>query len=73
MLAKYGIESFNAGCIIWGNEECYSDQMDKIILEKFGLDFYQRTANLIEKEFETFKDLAQDQKKQFINHMLIKS
>lgn len=67
MIAKYGIESYNAGCIIEQHEECYSDEMHRIIANKFGADFLERTEKEAEKDFQKFKTMGQEEKKQYIN------
>jgi hypothetical protein len=67
MIAKYSIEVFNAGCIIWEHEKCYSDEMDKIIVGKFGPDFFERTEKDARKEYKKFKTLGLEERKQYIN------
>jgi hypothetical protein len=67
LIAKYRVESYNAGCVVEQQEECYSDEMHKIIATKFGADFLRRAEEEAEKEFETFKTLGQEEKKQYID------
>lgn len=67
MIAKYGIESFDGGCIVFENEECYSDEMTKMISKQFGMDFFKRTEEEVEKEFKKFKTLGHEERKQFID------
>lgn len=67
MIVKYGIESYNAGCIIMENEDCYSDEMDRIIIKKFGADFFKNAADEVEKEFEKFKTLGLEERKRYID------
>lgn len=67
MIARYGIESYNAGCVTEQHEQCYRDEMHKIISNKFGADFLERTEEESEIEFEKFKTLGQEERKQYIN------
>lgn len=67
LIAKYGVESYNGGCVVFENEECYSDEMDKIISKKLGTDFFERAEKEAEKEFEKFKNLGLEERKQYID------
>ncbi|MFN3967930.1 hypothetical protein [Flavobacterium sp.] len=46
---KYNIISINGGCIMDDNRECYSDKMDKLIIEKFGADIFKKSLKEAEK------------------------
>ncbi len=67
MIVKYGIESYNGGCIVMENEDCYSDEMDRIITNKFGVDFFKNAEGEVEKEFEKFKALGLEERKRYID------
>jgi hypothetical protein len=67
MITKFGIESFNPGCIVEPFEECYSDEMHTIIKDKYGPDFFTRIERTIKSEFEIFNKLEYEQRKQYIN------
>lgn len=40
---KYGIISQNGGCVITEYKKCYSEQMEKLIFEKFGSDIFEKS------------------------------
>jgi hypothetical protein len=67
MIVKFGIESYNGGCIVMENEDCYSNEMDRIITKKFGADFFRNTEQEVEKEFEKFKTLGLEERKRYID------
>tara|TARA_R110000868_G_C10890410_1_gene763561 strand:+ start:54 stop:791 length:738 start_codon:yes stop_codon:yes gene_type:complete len=67
MIVNYGIESYNGGSIVMENEDCYNDEMNKIIIEKFGADFFCKKKEEVEREFEKFKILGQEERKKYID------
>ena len=46
---KYGIIIGNGGCVISDYSECYSKTIEKIILEKFGVDIFERSRKEAEE------------------------
>ncbi|MEQ9166518.1 MAG: energy transducer TonB [Fulvivirga sp.] len=61
LLEKFGIQSYNGGCLIIESEECYSSRMYELIKDKFGQNFFKRTRKEAEKlyphEIKKFSDL----------------
>lgn len=45
MREKYGVILGDGGCIITHKTLCYSETMEKAILEKFGQDFFKRAES----------------------------
>ncbi|MCL9804694.1 hypothetical protein NAT51_04120 [Flavobacterium amniphilum] len=46
---KYGIITGNGGCVISDYSKCYSETIEKIILEKFGADIFERSRKEAEE------------------------
>lgn len=40
---KYGIITKNAGCVITPYSKCYSETMEKLVLNKFGEDIFEKS------------------------------
>lgn len=45
MREKYGVILGDGGCVISHKTICYSETMEKAILEKFGQDFFKRSES----------------------------
>jgi len=73
LIAKYRIESYDAGCIVMPHDECYSDEMNRIIAGKFGIDFFDRVEAEAENEFEKFKTLKNEERKRYIDFSYVYS
>ena len=61
LISKYQIDSYEAGCVIIGNEECYADQMQLLIDEKYGENFFEEVEPEIRELYELFNSLSQNE------------
>ncbi|MRX67035.1 hypothetical protein SAMN06265349_102969 [Flavobacterium resistens] len=52
MLEKYSIKFVKKGCVITGSIKCYKETMEKLVLEKFGVDVFEKSRKEAKKEFE---------------------
>ena len=43
MLEKYSINIENQGCVVTPYKKCYAETAHKLIVEKFGVDIFERT------------------------------
>ncbi len=46
---KYNIISIDGGCIMDDYRKCYSEKIDKLIIEKFGADIFEKSLKEAEK------------------------
>jgi len=67
MVTKFGIEVVGKGCLVYDFEECYNDQMHKLIRTKYKDNFLIETEEEIKEEFEIFKTLDHEQRKKYID------
>lgn len=52
MKSKYGITFRNGGCVIRPDSECYANTMKKLILEKFGIDIFEKSKAEAQRLYE---------------------
>ena len=62
LLEKYCIISTNGGCIITDYRKCYSKTMEKLVLEKFGTDIFEKSIK--EAKVLFYKNKPEDYNKQ---------
>lgn len=51
MLEKYAITIQHRGCVITDHSSCYSEEMDRLIAEKFGSDVFEKGRKEAKKLF----------------------
>jgi hypothetical protein len=51
----YQVKLGDGGCVVSDKILCYSDTMEKAILEKFGKDFFARTTKEAHQKYEELK------------------
>lgn len=52
MLEKYAINIEHRGCVITEHSSCYSEEMDRLIIEKFGPNVFEKGRKEAKKMFK---------------------
>ena len=73
LISKYQIDSYEAGCIIIGNEECYAVQMRSLIDKKYGTDFFDTVEPEIREIYDRFESLSSNEVQNLIDFNYIYS
>lgn len=48
---KYNVDYSHRGCVVFTNEQCYSNKMKELILIKYGDDFFERAEKEAKEEY----------------------
>jgi hypothetical protein len=67
LISKYQIDSYEAGCIIIGNEECYANQMQLLIDKKYGENFFEEVEPEIRELYERLDSLSPNELENIID------
>lgn len=67
LIVTYKIERVLTGCTSSSSRNCYFNEMNKAINEKYGLFFLKNIKNIAKEEYRRFKLLDNEGRKKYIN------